>query len=415
MVEFKTTATGIVLEYAGDQNWGANTEWVWTELKKGQTVEISKMFRFNPADLINPPSPRQDFENYTYCFNFGSFNDNYISIPGRILNIKNDLFIDRTVRLKRSIFAAERNISIFGRLSNLLDHSRPILIGGTHADAIPLEVFEELIKKFPNTYELNRYADARVQTILSQHLDGLKDARGRYEDYLNRTKLFANIERIDLSALQEIEIEKYLLIRELIQDALQTKNNWAETDWQQLMKSFLLILFPKYIKVLENVAINDYYSNPTKKTTRFIDLALIDFNGNIDIIEVKKPFDDKILRKSRYRGNSIPTSELSGTIMQAEKYLFHLSKWGVKGEKILTDRYSADLPTDMKIRVSNPKAIVIIGRDQIGDAAMDGSQLLDFEIIKRKYANVIDVITYDDLLRRLANTIAALGGSDRLR
>jgi len=63
----------------------------------------------------------------------------------------------------------------------------------------------------------------------------------------------------------------------------------------------------------------------------------------------------------------------------------------------------------MEIRIANPKAIIIVGRDQIGGINMTGSQLLDFEIIKRKYANMMDIITYDDLLRRLNNTIAALG------
>ena len=95
--------------------------------------------------------------------------------------------------------------------------------------------------------------------------------------------------------------------------------------------------------------------------------------------------------------------------MQAEKYLFHLSKWGVKGEDILTKKYAADLPAGMRVRISNPKAIVIVGRDQISGASMTGSQLLDFQVIKRKYANMMDIITYDDLLRRLDNTIAALG------
>ncbi|KEY59296.1 hypothetical protein SRDD_15760 [Serratia sp. DD3] len=161
------------------------------------------------------------------------------------------------------------------------------------------------------------------------------------------------------------------------------------------MLSFLLLLFPKYIKVLENNTIHDYYSDPTKKTDRYIDIGLIDTNGNLDVIEAI------VFR--------LPTSELSGSIMQAEKYLFHLSKWGVKGEKKLTTKYANDLPPGMKIRISNPKAIIIVGRDQIGGANMTDSQLLDFEIIKRKYANMMDIITYDDLLRRLNNTIIALG------
>lgn len=406
MLNFQTTANGVVLEYKEDS--GPN-KWVWDDLTTNKETLISRIFYFKPEDLLNPPTSTQEFEDYEYRFQFGTFDDGYIKILARVLDIKNDLLISRDVKLKRSIFAAERNISIFGRLSELIEHSNPIVIGGTRPGAIPRDVFEELLKKFPNTYELNRYADARVQTILSQHLDGMKDARGRYENYLNKKTTLTSITKLDLDALKKLEIEKYVLIRDLIDDALKTKKDCSEGDWQQLMLSFLLLLFPKYIKVLENITIHDYYSDPTKKTNRYIDIALVDANGNLDVIEVKKPFDDKILRKSLYRDNSIPTAELSGSVMQAEKYLFHLSKWGVKGENILTTKYASELPPGMNIRISNPKAIIIVGRDQIGGANMTGSQLLDFEIIKRKYANMMDIITYDDLLRRLNNTIIALG------
>jgi hypothetical protein len=409
MLNFEITATGIDLEYEGDQR-GTN-EWVWKDLTSKGAVGVSRVFTFELTDLLNHPTPTQDFDNYVYRFRFGTFEGDYVKIPAKILDTKNDVLISRDVTLKRTIFAAERHVSIFGRLSALIENSDPIVIGGKRPGAIPQDVFEELIKKFPNTYELDRYADARVHTILSEYLDGMKDARGRYEAYLNKKKTtLTGITKLDLSVLKKLEIEKYKLIRDMITDALATKQDWSEGEWQKLMLSFLLLLFPKYIKVLENITIHDFYSDPAKKVDRYIDIGLVDTNGNLDVIEVKKPFDDKILRKSLYRGNSIPTSELSGSIMQAEKYLFHLSKWGVKGEETLTKRYSADLPTGMKIRISNPKAIIIVGRDQIGGAEMTGSQLLDFEVIKRKYANMMDIITYDDLLRRLNNTIIALGG-----
>ena len=63
--------------------------------------------------------------------------------------------------------------------------------------------------------------------------------------------------------------------------------------------------------------------------------------------------------RTPYRDNYIPTKELSGSIMQAEKYLFHLSKWGLAGEKTLTQRYAAKLPPGMGIRITSPKAMVI--------------------------------------------------------
>lgn len=408
MLDFQITATGVELHY--EVELGANRDWVWGELTAKNQTRISRVFSFRRTDLLNPPTSTQDFNDYEYQFQFALFDDDYVKIPGRILGIKNDLLISRDITLKRSIFAAERNVRIFGRLSSLLEHSDPIVLGGKRPDAIPWLVFNELLKKFPNTHELDRYANARVHTILSQYIDGMKDARGRYESYLNKKSSLTGALKLDLDILKKLEIEKFVLIRDLIKDALTTKKDLSEGEWQQLMLSFLTLLFPKYIKVLENVTIHDYYSDPSKKTDRYIDIALVDANGNLDVIEVKRPFDDKILRKSPYRGNSIPTSELSGSIMQAEKYLFHLSKWGVKGETALTTKYAAQLPTGMKIRISNPKAIIIVGRDQIGGADMTGSQLLDFEIIKRKYANMMDIITYDDLLRRLDNTITALGG-----
>ena len=37
---------------------------------------------------------------------------------------------------------------------------------------------------------------------------------------------------------------------------------------------------------------------------------------------------------------------------------------------------------------------------------MSKKQQQDFEVIKRKYKNIIDIITYDDLLERLGFTIS---------
>lgn len=404
MINFITTNTGVVFKYDPET---AGRSWVWNELETHSTVKISKVFYFDISDLLNPPSPNQDFDSYIYEFQFGTFSGGYIVIPGYILNVQNDLYISKDINLSRSVFAAERNVSIFGRLSRILNHSNPIFIGGGAAEAIPSNVFSELLNKFPNSYEMDKYANARVHMILEQYLEGMKDARELYETYLNKIapKITSNL---DLRIINELEIEKYTLLRDTIENALRTKQHWSEKDWQKLMVQFLLLLFPKYILVIENITIHDYYSIPGKKKDRYIDIGLVDSSGNLDIIEVKKPFDDKILRRTEYRGNSIPTSELSGGIMQAEKYLFHLSKWGIKGEDNLTKKYATKLPSGMSIHISNPKAIIIVGRDQIDNGNMTENQKLDFEIIKRKYTNMMDIITYDDLLRRLNRTISAL-------
>jgi hypothetical protein len=174
-------------------------------------------------------------------------------------------------------------------------------------------------------------------------------------------------------------------------------DEYTEKQWQGLIVDFILLIFPKYIAVIENVKILDYYSTPDDVTNRFIDLALVDVNGNIDIIEIKKPFDSCILYKTPYRDNYCPKKELSGSVMQIEKYLFHLGKEGPAGEKRIQLEQVSRIPTGIELKITNPKGMIILGRD----IDFENEQRFDFEIIKRQYSNIIDIMTYDDLLQRL--------------
>jgi hypothetical protein len=87
--------------------------------------------------------------------------------------------------------------------------------------------------------------------------------------------------------------------------------------------------------------------------------------------------------------------------MQIEKYIFYLNKWGKKGEEKLTEYYKDELADDFKIKITNPSGIIILGRNK----GLTNEQIQDFEVIKRQYKNVIDIMTYDDLIDRLEFTI----------
>lgn len=85
--------------------------------------------------------------------------------------------------------------------------------------------------------------------------------------------------------------------------------------------------------------------------------------------------------------------------MQVEKYLFHLSKSGKAGEVDIISKNK--IPPNLKLKIINPKGMVILGRDK----DFTTKQQFDFEIIRRKYSNIVDILTYDDILSRLNNTI----------
>lgn len=327
MVDFVISASDVALTYRADQQGNG---WVWRELRDHGTVTLSRVFNFERRDLVSEPDDgdqENDFEDFEYQFRFAARRGGYFHIEGRIFDIDNPvLIVDTGLRLERKVFVAERNISIFGKIAGLVAPDQPIIVGGSQAGAIPISDFQALLSKFPNTGELNRYAAARVASVIGDYITPLKDARAQYEAYLNRRRSTMTATLAQPELLQT-EIEKYVFIRDTITEWLRDGAARSERDWQKMIVNFLLLIFPKYVAVLSNVKIADAYSVSGVTKDRFIDLALIDAAGNIDVIEVKKPFEDALMGRTTYRDNYIPTKELSGSIMQAEKYLFHLSKW----------------------------------------------------------------------------------------
>jgi len=356
-------------------------------------------------------APKRGGQDPVYEFRFAEKQAGYYRIAGRVLGCDHDVLIAvKGIRLERKTFVAERNIRIFPRIEKVMSPPGEVVVGGSRQDGIPVEIFRELLAKFPNSTELDRYASARVEAVVGEVLDDNSAAREKYEAYLNRRGSAVSAAPLDQPELIQAEIDKYVLLRDTISAWLAGATAYTEKDWQRLIIKVILLLFPKYIAVLEGVAVADFYSKPGTRKNRFIDICLIDAGGSIDVIEIKKPFDDVLLSRGLYRGNHVPTKQLSGTIMQAEKYLFHLTKWGVDGERQLRARYANQLPPGMQIRVTNPKAMILLGRDRRpdGTSALADDQLFDLEVIKRKYSNMMDILTYDDLVRRLDNVIASL-------
>lgn len=62
------------------------------------------------------------------------------------------------------------------------------------------------------------------------------------------------------------------------------------------------------------------------------------------------------------------------------------------------------LPEEVIPQVLNPKGILLIGRSN----GFNEQQTRDFELIKRQYKNIADIMTYDDLISRFERIIDSL-------
>ncbi len=404
MIKITKQENNIVLKYEPDYT---QRNWIKEAFLKDDYIHLAKksftLGKENLMEMIEDSNAEVEY----YLFLIGTLKDKYYEIDKDILELDNSLFLYKELKIDKKTFLATNNISIFNKIDELV--SEPIVIGGDKDNVIPLDEFEVLQKLFPTSTTLQHFAQSRISIIIKNYLHSTTDAEENLEKHFNRQQksadnLYGNKNEkplIKVEALRIYELEKYRYIKHSVEAMLKDSDSYSEHDWQTIIIEFVLLLFPKYVAVIKEMEIKDYYTNPPKVLSRRVDFGLIDANGNVDIIEIKKPFKDVLLYKRRYRDNYTPKKDLSGTIMQVEKYIFHLNKWGVAGEKKLNEKYHTIIPTDMKIKVINPKAMIIMGRDN----EFRDDQRFDFSIIKKQTTNIIDFMTYDDLLKRLSNII----------
>lgn len=113
----------------------------------------------------------------------------------------------------------------------------------------------------------------------------------------------------------------------------------------------------------------------------------------------------EVVRKNEYyRNNYVPVRDLAGAVQQIEKYIYCLNAWGKDGEQKLQKQLSSKLPVTVTPKIVNPQGILLLGRSD----QFNGQQKNDFELIKRQYKHIAEIMTYDDLVQRIDNIIAAL-------
>nr|WP_314834886.1 Shedu immune nuclease family protein [uncultured Flavobacterium sp.] len=401
MVNFEVIDDKIIFTY--NYSDYIDKDWVRDGLKEYGYINYKSTFHFSVEDLYNEDlSVARTFDpelmtiyNIEYLpvsFVFAKKSGDYFKVQKNILSDKSDIYFYKDIDLVLDYFVAETKISLFKQILSLINED--IYIGGTKPDSFPIDSFDELIKRFPTTYEKNLYAEARITSIIKNYFETTIDSEKKFEKYINKK---GSKKGIDLNKIfQEFEIQKYTTILEKLEEMLSSENSYSENQWQNEILEIILLLYPKYILSFTSVFITI-----DSKKRRFLDFMLVDNNGNIDVIEIKKPFESSIMSNNFYGNNYIPHKDLTSTVMQLEKYIYHLNRWGVAGEKKLNDKYSDSLPEGLSIKITNPKGFIISGREN----NLSPEQKSDFEVVKRKYKNVIDIITYDDLLQRLRFTI----------
>lgn len=394
MVEIIKEESNLVLVCYLENYFYTDNDWIEKSLTKRNVLNLKLTYKLKREHILEHFSDNDNIEESNYKFRIGEKKGEYYQLDNKVFLTENNFYIHESVSLNESFFTSYGKVSVFNKLDNLINED--LYIGGTELQAITEKEYKKIYSVIPKKYEVDKYIDARISAVLSNYFEPTIDAVEDYKKYINKKTITKESELLKI--FSEYEVEKYQTVLDRLTSMLENEGDYSEDNWQKEMIPIILLLYPKYIGVLEKVIFKDVHND----TRRELDLLLVDYNGNIDLVEIKQPFKNKrILSSNLYRANHIPLRELSGAIMQIEKYIYYLNKLGRAGETRLAERLKEKLPDSLEVKITNPSGIIIMGRSN----EMTENEKNDFEIIKRKYNNIIDILTYDDLLQRLKVTI----------
>lgn len=346
-------------------------------------------------DLLCEDIEDDDDWEETLRFYIGAVGEAYTQLDSEVFSTDHCFYFGNEISLKPEMFTAYRNISILRKIDEVIE--RDFYIGGDWEihNGISKETFDELLAKFPKTAELDKYTHKRIASIIKDYFPECDKYEAIYEKFVEskNSRYTSSVPAISKYNVQ-IELEQFTVAYQELMDMLNRYEAIDEKQWQEKIQNILQLLYPKYICCAREIK---FYGGKKDKQPDFL---LVDANGFVDILEIKKA-DVRML--TQYRNNYVVTREISGAIQQIEKYVFCLNS-SDKAKECVLKKLTKFLPERVEVKIVNPQGILLAGRSN----EFTNEQQKDFELIKRQYKHVADIMTYDDLVQRLENIIVSL-------
>ena len=364
-------------------------------LFEGEELQIKHTFNVNSSMLRE--SDEYDFEE-TLRFCIGKIGDEYTEIDSDIIGTNHRFFFSNDITLKAEMFVAYRNISILRKIDDIIETD--FYAGGKWdtVGGMPFEAYKAMLLTFPKSAELDKYAHSRIANCIKEYFPECDKYNVFYEQFILRKSKREPFVSVLSKTNLEIELAQFSSALAELQSMVSDYSGYTETVWQIKIQEILRLLYPKYILSIREIVfkgIDGYDKRP--------DFVLVDTNGYIDILEIKKPDMQILTKQASFRNNYVPVRAFSGTIQQIEKYVFCLTSIEKSRNEVIK-KVSELLPDTISPDIVNPQGIMIAGRS----CHFNPQQKRDYELIKRQNKHVADIMTYDDLISRFKNIVDSL-------
>lgn len=390
-------------------------------IKKYKKFRLKNSFFFSGNDFYSCNE-----EDNVITFKLGLIRNHYLMLNKLVLDVSRDYYFSIDIELSQRFFVGINSTSIIKKLDSFLPKNvESVYIDPDKTDISPNEeegcvhisfsLFKKFIDNIPKRTEVDNYISTRYSSVFNElfpfELDRIKNKHNKYlrkkrENILSFLKTKKDFQESRIDLLYDFDLLKLKSIKEYLAFLVDNPYSVPESVFQRYIAKIICLIFPKYLHAVREVSLKgiDLYEKRP-------DFLLIDHQGFIDVLEIKKP-DFCLLKEKKFRNNYISSNDLSSTVQQTEKYVLCLNHFAESFEKnppkIIQSRLSQGLLN--AIHVNNPLGFIIAGRDK----DFNEQQVNDLELIRRQFRNIVDIITYDDLLKRLDNSIFQFGSPNNI-
>lgn len=178
-IDFEISGDELILSYSPSMD----IEWVNKKLAAGDEVCIRHTFFVNASHMrTSDESPYDDAVHF--CI--GTVGAEYTRIDSEVVATKHPFFFANSISLEHEFFIAYRNISILRKIDAVIDRDFYIGCNWEETGCIPFETFQALIKSFPKTAELDRYANYRIASCIKEFLPECDKYEVIYNQFIDK-------------------------------------------------------------------------------------------------------------------------------------------------------------------------------------------------------------------------------------
>ena len=395
--ELEYDETGVYVDYTPLNG----TEWIKKLLEWKSSIKLCRIFEITQSNIDAGKGFLEDPIEEHVHFKIGDYENGLYVIRPPILSEKYTLSIREMSELDSSYFKDYYMPNAMDVVFEVL--KRDITIGNEDGDLSP-ELLKSAMGKYPNSTEYEHYKRLKAAEILSAELELSKDYRYAYDRYVEKLRKGKKMD--DLPDIRTFDLQKYTFLYEEMREMLNNVESYKEADWQERIMEIVKLLYPQYAYVTRESKLTEMYGKGKR-----VDFVVVNSSGYIDIIEIKDPKIDLLATYNehlvRNRNNYVPSRYLGNVVAQVENYLYGLNRNSTAAVDNIKKHFSESgkpLPDSLKLKVLNPRGIIIMGRSNTAD-----DEILDsIELLRRQYSHIVDIITYDDLIDRLHNVIESL-------